>query len=175
MIWCERFATGIHIRCANDHAIGHGGDDCIGAYHAKDIAARSLLCLGCWATHQPYADESDEDEIERGDQPERHPNRLRWRWPGRLKELLDTATRREHATYSELGDGRTTGDERAARRPRRAVAAPRPQQRSVQRRRSGALPPPRHTPVRTTTSVSRHAPPAPDPPPRKPPGSPPPS
>ena len=75
--WCERCATGIHIRCANDHAIGHGGDDCIGAYRAKDITARSLLCLDCWATHRPYVDESDEDEVERGDQPERHPNRLR--------------------------------------------------------------------------------------------------
>ena len=27
MTWCERCATGIHFRCANDHAIGHGGDD----------------------------------------------------------------------------------------------------------------------------------------------------
>ena len=102
MTWCERCATGIHIRCANDHAIGHGGDDCIGAYRAKDIAARSLLCLDCWTTHRPYVDESDEDEVERGDQPERHPNRLRWRWPGRLKELLDTAARRERAAHAEL-------------------------------------------------------------------------
>jgi len=31
MAWCERCATGIHIRCANDHTIGHGGDGCIGA------------------------------------------------------------------------------------------------------------------------------------------------
>ena len=31
MVWCERCATGIHIRCANDHTIGHGGDGCIGA------------------------------------------------------------------------------------------------------------------------------------------------
>ena len=50
--WCERCATGIHIRCANDHVIGHGGDGCIGAHRAKDIAARSLLCLGCWTTHR---------------------------------------------------------------------------------------------------------------------------
>ena len=91
MTWCERCATGIHFRCANDHAIGHGGDDCIGAYRAKDIAARSLLCLDCWATHRPYVDESDGDEVERGDQPERCPNRLRWRWPGRPKESLDAA------------------------------------------------------------------------------------
>ena len=83
MAWCERCATGIHFRCANDHAIGHGGDDCIGAYRAKDIAARSLLFLGCWTTYRPYVDESDEDEVERGDQPERHTNRLRWRWPAR--------------------------------------------------------------------------------------------
>ena len=34
-----------------------------------------------------YVDESDEGEAERGDQPVRHPNRLRWRWHGRLKEL----------------------------------------------------------------------------------------
>ena len=27
MAWCERCATGIHFRCANNHAIGHGGDD----------------------------------------------------------------------------------------------------------------------------------------------------
>ena len=77
MAWCERYATGIHLRCANDHAIGHGGDDCIGADRAKDIAAKSLLCLDCWTTHRPYVDESDEGEVERGDQPERHPNRLR--------------------------------------------------------------------------------------------------
>ena len=96
--WCGRCATGIiHVRCANDHAIGHGVDGCIGAYRAKDIAARSLLCLGlgCWTIHRPYVDESDEDEVERGDQSEQHPNRLRWRWPGRLKEPLNTASRRE--------------------------------------------------------------------------------
>ena len=40
MTWCERCATGVHFRCANDHTIGHGGDDCIGAYRAKDIAAK---------------------------------------------------------------------------------------------------------------------------------------
>ena len=165
--WCGRCATGIiHVRCANDHAIGHGVDGCIGAYRAKDIAARSLLCLGCWTIHRPYVDESDEDEVERGDQSERHPNRLRWRWPGRLKEPLNTASRRERAVHAELGDGQTIGDDRAARRPRREVAAPRPQQRSALRRRSGAMPASRHTPVRTTTSASRHAPPAPDPPAR---------
>ena len=115
MTLCERCATGIHIRCANDHAIENDGDDCIGAYRAKDISARSLLCLDCWRTDRPYVDESDEDEVG-GDQPERHPNRLRWRWPGRLKELLDAAARRERASHAELlGGGRTTGDERAAR------------------------------------------------------------
>ena len=92
--------------------MAHSHDDCIGAYRATDIAARSQLCLGCWTTHRPYVDESDEDEIERGDQPERHPNRLRWLWPGRLKELLDTAVRRERAAHAELGEGRTIGDER---------------------------------------------------------------
>ena len=73
------------------------------------------------------------------------------------------AARRERAAHAELGNGRTIGNERAARRPRRAVAAPRPQQRSTQRRRSGALPASRRTSVRTTTSASRHAPPAPEP------------
>ena len=165
MTWCERCAIGIHIRCANDHAIGHGGGDCIGFYRAKGIVAKSLLCLGCWTTHRPYADESDEEEIERGDQPERHPNRLRWRWPGRLKETLDTAARRERATHAELDDGRTIGNERAARRPRRAVAAPKPQQRLAARRHPGATPASRRTAVRTMTPVSRHAPPAPEPPP----------
>ena len=51
---------------------------------------------------------------------------FRWRWPGRVKELFDTAARRERAAHAELGDGRTIGDERAARWPRRAVAAPKP-------------------------------------------------
>ena len=67
MALCERCATGIHIRCANDHAIGYGGDDYTGAYRAKDIAASSLLCFDFWTTHRPYVDESDEDEVERGD------------------------------------------------------------------------------------------------------------
>ena len=53
MTWCERCATGIYIRCANDHAIGNDGDDCTGAYRAKEIAARSLLCLDCWRTTDP--------------------------------------------------------------------------------------------------------------------------
>ena len=74
------------------------------------------------------------------------------------------AARRERAAHAELGDGRTIGDERAARRPRCAVAAPRTQQRSALRRRSGAMPASRHTSVRTTASASRHAPPASDPP-----------
>ena len=58
MTWCERCATGIHFRCANHHAIRHGGDDCIGSYCAKDIAAKSLLCLGCGATRRPYVNEA---------------------------------------------------------------------------------------------------------------------
>ena len=76
--------------------------------------------------HSPtlYVDESEEDKIERGDQPKRYPNRLRWRWPGRLKESLVTAARRERAVHAELGNGRTIGDERAARWSRRAVTAP---------------------------------------------------
>ena len=105
MTWCERCATGIHIRCANDHAIGHGGDDCIGAYRAKDIAAKSLVCLDCWTTHRPYVDESDEGEVERGDQPERHPNRLRLCWPGPLKESLHAAARRERAAHVKWPGG----------------------------------------------------------------------
>ena len=59
--WCERCAIGIHIRCADDQAIGHAGDDHIGNYCAKKIAAKSFLCHGCWTTHKPYVDESDED------------------------------------------------------------------------------------------------------------------
>ena len=48
MAWCERCATGMHFRCADDHATGHSGDDHIGNnYCAKDIAAKSLLCHGC--------------------------------------------------------------------------------------------------------------------------------
>ena len=79
MTWCKRCAIGIHFRCADDHAIGHAGDDYIGNYCAKDIAAKSFLCHGCWTTHKPYVGESDEDEFERDTNPERHPNRLRWR------------------------------------------------------------------------------------------------
>ena len=65
MTLCERCTIGIHIRCADDHVIGHAGDEHIGNYCAKDIAAKSLLCHDCWTTHQPYVDESDEDEFER--------------------------------------------------------------------------------------------------------------
>ena len=54
MAWCERCAIGIHIRCADDHAIGHAGDNHIENYCAKDIAAKSFLCHGCSATHKPY-------------------------------------------------------------------------------------------------------------------------
>ena len=131
MTWCERCAIGIHFRCADDHAIGHSGDSHIGNYCAKHIVAKSFLCHDFWTTHKPYVDESDEDELERDTNPERHPNRLRWRWPGRLKEPLDTAARREHAARAEVGDGHAAGDGRAARRPRRAAAAPRPSQRSA--------------------------------------------
>ena len=79
MTWCERCAVGIHFYCANDHALGHSGDDHIGNYGAKDIAAKSVLCHDCWSTYKPYVDESDEEEIEADTNPERHPNRLRWR------------------------------------------------------------------------------------------------
>ena len=75
MAWCERCAIGIHLRCADDHAIGHSGDDHIGNYCAKGIAAKSFLCHDCWPTHKPYVDESDEDEVECDTNPERHPNR----------------------------------------------------------------------------------------------------
>ena len=34
-------ATGTHIRCANDHAIGNGCDDCIGTYRATKGTTRS--------------------------------------------------------------------------------------------------------------------------------------
>ena len=92
------------------------------------------LCHDCWATHKPYVDESDEDELERDTNPERHPNRSRWRWPGRLKESLDAAVRRERVARAEVGGGHAAGDERAAGRPRRAAAAPRPRKRSASRR-----------------------------------------
>ena len=52
MTWCERCAIGIHFRCADDHAIGHPGDDHIGNYGAKGIAAKSFLCHDCWSTHK---------------------------------------------------------------------------------------------------------------------------
>ena len=165
MTWCERCAIGTHFRCADDHTIGHSGDNHIGNYRAKDIAAKSFLCHDCWTTHKPYVDESDEDELERGTNPERHSNRLWWRWPGRLKEVLDTVARRERAARAEVSDGQAAGDGRAARRPRRAAAAPRPRQRSASRRPSGATPASRHTTERTVTSAGRHAPPVPVPPP----------
>ena len=79
MTWCERFAIGIHFYCANDHALGHSGDDHVGNCGAKDIAAKSVLCHDLWSTYKPYVDESDEEEIEGDTNPERHPNRLRWR------------------------------------------------------------------------------------------------
>ena len=94
MTWCERCAVGIHFYCANDHALEHPGDDHIGSYRAKDIAAKSVLCHDCWSTYKPYVDESDGEEIEEDTNPERHPDRLRWRWPGRLKEALDTEAKR---------------------------------------------------------------------------------
>ena len=126
MAMCERCAIGIHFRCADDHVIGHSGDDRIGNYSAKDIAAKSFLCHDCWSTHKPYVDESDEEEIESDTNPERHPNRLRWRWPGRMKEALDAAARRERAASAVVGDGQLAGDGRTARWPRRVAAAPKP-------------------------------------------------
>ena len=115
--WCERCAVGIRFYCANDHALEHSGGDFIGNYGAKDIAAKSVLCHGCWSTYKPYVDESDEEEIEADINPERHPNRLRWRWPGRLKEALDAAAKRERSTLAAAG-GSQAGGERAARRPK---------------------------------------------------------
>ena len=156
----RRKATATDTRQPTD--IGHSGDDHIGNYRAKDIAAKSFLCHGFWTTHKPYVDESDEDELERDTNPERHPNHLRWRWPGRLKEALDTTDRRGRAARAEVGDGQAAGDGRAARRPtRRAAAAPRPRQRSASRRPSGAMPASQHTTERTVASAGRDAPPAP--------------
>ena len=106
MTWCERCAIGIHFWCADDHAIGHSGDDHIGDYGAKDIAAQSFLCNDFWSTHKPCVDESDEEEIESDNNPERHPNRLRWRWPDRLKEALDAAARRERAASAVVSTRR---------------------------------------------------------------------
>ena len=167
MAWCERCAIEIHFHYADDHAIGHSGDDHIGNYGAKDISAKSFLCHECWSTHKPYVDESDEKEIESDTNPERHPNRLRWGWPGRLKEALDAAARRERAASAVVGDSQVAGDGRAARRPRRAAAAPKPKplHRPASRRPSGAAPASRHTTERTRTSPGRHTPPAPVPPP----------
>ena len=162
MTWCERCAIGIHFRCADDHAIGHSGDDHIGNYCAKDIAAKSFLCHDCWSTHKPYVDESDEEEIEGDTNPERHPNRLRWRWPGRLKEALDTAARRERAARAEAGRRPSAaGDGRAARRPRRASGSP-PGHASGRRR---ADPPGRRRPL--GTRPSERGPPPADTPPRR--------
>ena len=74
MAWCGRCAVGIHFYCANDHALEHAEEDCIGNYRAKDIAAKSGLCHDCWSTYKPYVDGSDEDEIDADTNPERHPN-----------------------------------------------------------------------------------------------------
>ena len=123
MTWCERCAVGIHFYCANDHALEHSGDDHIGNYRAKDIAAKSVLCHDCWSTYKPYVDESDEDEIEADTNPERHPNRLRWRWPGRLKEALDAEAKRERSARAAAGGSQAADGERAARRPKRTAAA----------------------------------------------------
>ena len=79
MTWCQRFAVGIHFYSAHDHASEHAGEDCNGYYRAKDIAAKSGLCHDCWSTYRPYVDESDEGDVDADTNPERHPNRLRWR------------------------------------------------------------------------------------------------
>ena len=92
-------------------------------YRAKDIAAKSVLCHDCWSTYKPYVDESDEDEIEADTNPERHPNRLRWRWPGRLKEALDAEAKRERSARAAAGGSQAADGERAAHRPKRTVAA----------------------------------------------------
>ena len=142
----ERCAVGIHFYCANDHALEHPGDDHIGNYRAKDITAKSFLCHDCWSTYKPYVDESDEEEIEGDTDPERHPNRLRWIWPGRLKEALDAPARRECAANAVASGGQATGDERAARRPRRATAAG--DERAARRpRRATTAPRPLHRPA----------------------------
>ena len=71
MAWCKRCAVGIHFHCANDHALEHAEEDCIGNYRANAIAAKSGLCHDCWSTYEPYVDESDEDEIDADTNPER--------------------------------------------------------------------------------------------------------
>ena len=58
---------------------------CLSRPHNRHLKAPTQSATA--VQKRPYVDESDEGEVERGDQPVRHPHRLRWRWPGRLKEL----------------------------------------------------------------------------------------
>ena len=126
-----------------------------------------------------YVEESDEEETEGDTNPERHPNRLRWRWSGLLNEALDAATKRERATSAGTDGDQAAGGERVARRPRRTTAAGderaarrsrrattvKPLRQPAPRRPSGAALASRDTAERTRASPGRHAPPAPVPPP----------
>ena len=176
MTWCERCAVGIHFRCAQDHALAHG-DKCHGYYRQKDVTTETGLCYECWSTYKPYMDESDEDE-DPDDNPERHPNRLRWRWPGRLKAALDAEARRERSAHTMAGGTSDTDVRRTARRATRAAAAngARPTRRPTAtaagnppRRRSTRRPsvaaPASGGVTRRSPTTARHPPPTPAPPP----------
>ena len=119
MTWCERCAVGIHFYCAQDYALAHG-DDCHGYYGRRDVATNSGLCYDCWSTHRPYMDDSDED-ADSDYNPKRHPNRLRWHWPGRLKAALDAEARRERSASARGGGSQAADGGRAARRAGRAA------------------------------------------------------
>ena len=187
MTWCERCAVGIHFHCANDHALEHAGEDCIGYYRAKDIAAKSGLCHDCWSTYKPYVDESDEDEIDADTNPERHPNRLRWRWPGRLKEALDAEAKRERSARAAAGGSQAADGGRTARRSKRTATADngrtarRPRRATADRQAippTGAAPTSGRGATPWTHSRTHSAPPRPtrppdaSPPAEEPPGSP---
>ena len=176
MTWCERCAVGIHFRCAQDHALAHG-DKCHGYYRPKDVTTETGLCYECWSTYKPYMDESDEDE-DPDDNPERHPNRLRWRWPGRLKAALDAEARRERSAHTMAGGNSDTDGRRTARRATRAAAANsarptrrptataagKPPRRRATRRPSVAAPASGDV-TRRSSTATRHPPPTPAPPP----------
>ena len=175
MTWCERCAVGIHFYCANDHALEHSGDDHIGNYRAKDIAAKSVLCHDCWSTYKPYVDESDEEEIEGRHQPRAAPQPP----PVAMARPPEGSARRrgQAGTLRPCRGGRQPGRRRRTRRapaqtrkqplatdaPRVDPDAQRQTGHSAGRRR--ADPRGRRRPSGTRPGAQR--PPSPDTPPRR--------
>ena len=62
MAWCERFAAGVHVQCANEYALHNGDDDCKGTTAPKTAQRASALLrllVGAQALHDSDTDGDD--------------------------------------------------------------------------------------------------------------------